>query len=62
MATIDVDGELGNADWTKGSWDILDVETEEELKLFLEQRGTTLAQFKKLPAYQGWLDRNGRGK
>lgn len=45
------DESVENADWTKQSWD-LPIETIEELREWIEARGMTVAQFKRLPVYQ----------
>jgi hypothetical protein len=56
---INIDENLRDADWIKTmSWDIPDVQTDEDLKKYLRSRGMTMEEFKKLPAYEGWMKRN----
>lgn len=53
MATkVRLDQNLNNADWTKQSWDLLGVNTKQELKEYLKESGMTMAEFKKLPVYK----------
>ncbi len=56
VKTIRPDADIENADWIKmQSFGMPEIETEEELKKRLKELGMTWAEFKKLPAYQGWL-------
>lgn len=45
------DHELSNADWTKQSWDLLEINNAADLKVYLTAEGMTVANFKKLPVY-----------
>lgn len=56
---IDLDADLGNADWTKQTWD-LPCETPEELADYLEMAGIDPALFAELPVAQAapWLTDN----
>ena len=60
---INLDENIENADWTKQTWDILtdedgnEIETEDDLKRYLRRQGISYTEFKKLPVYQGWLNR-----
>lgn len=47
LPVIDLDRDLGNADWTKTGWD-LPAENVEELRRWLKSSGKTAAQFKRL--------------
>ncbi len=49
---INIDAQLHNADWTKRTWDLLDITTKEELLTYLERKGMTIKDFKKLPVYK----------
>ena len=49
---INVDANLRNADWTKRTWDLLDVNSKEDLLRYLKGKGMTMNDFKKLPVYQ----------
>ncbi len=49
---INLDEDIGNADWTKQSWDMLGVEDEEDLMEHLDKIGMDLEQFKQLPVYR----------
>ncbi len=49
---INVDANLRNADWTKRTWDLLDVKSKEDLLRYLKSKGMTMNDFKKLPVYQ----------
>lgn len=49
---INIDEHLHNADWTKSTWDLLDVNSKKALTEYLKKSGMTLAHFKKLPIYQ----------
>ncbi len=49
---INVDANLRNADWTKRTWDLLDIKTKEDLERYLKGKGMTMKDFKKLPVYQ----------
>lgn len=57
MANLDAD--LRNADWTKGSWRARfeGVNTLGGLLRMLDQQGLTIEQFKKLPVYRMNVDR-----
>lgn len=54
---VNLDADLRNADWTKQTWDLIDVTTEEELVRYLRGKGMSLEAFKRLPAYKAapWL-------
>jgi hypothetical protein len=52
MAKLRLDGNLVNSDWSKTTWDMLDISNEKELEEFLSKNGLTLNSFKKLPIYQ----------
>jgi len=62
---IRIDQNLENADWTKQSWDLLGINSKEELIEYLNQTGMSLIEFKKLPIYQlnkhkiDWLGKGG---
>lgn len=49
---INADADLLNADWTKQAWDLPFEYGSQEFLGWLKQRGMTLAEFKKLPAYK----------
>jgi hypothetical protein len=50
------DLDLDNADWIKTrSLDLPEIETLEELQSYLESRGKSLEEFKKLPAFKGFM-------
>jgi len=51
MSPVNIDADLENADWTKGSWDI-PATSVEELRTWLKQQGMTVEQFKRLPVYR----------
>lgn len=59
--TINIDADLSNADWTKGTWDLTGIDSVEKLRDMLAQRGESVAAFKKRPVYrmnlkkQPWL-------
>ena len=50
--TLDLDGDLRNADWTKQTWDLIGIDTADALLAWIEANGKTVAQFKALPVYQ----------
>lgn len=55
---INADSDCLNADWSKQTWDLPFEYGSDEFLEWLEGRGVTLAQFKKLPAYKlGVLER-----
>lgn len=49
---FNIDADPHNADWTKRTWDLLDIDSKEKLLRYLERTGMTVEQFKKLPVYQ----------
>lgn len=59
MANLDAD--LGNADWTKGSWEgrFDGIDTLDDLLQFIDSQGLTVEQFKELPVYRENVDRIG---
>lgn len=54
--TINVDADPRNADWPKRTWD-LDIHSIEELLEYLDDRGMSVTDFKKLPVYQLAVER-----
>lgn len=48
--TINIDADLRNADWTKGTWD-LDFHDAESLRAYLKANSIPVAEFKKRPVY-----------
>jgi hypothetical protein len=49
---INLDANLHNADWTKKTWDRLDIDSEEKLLQYLKRRKMSIEDFKKLPIYK----------
>ncbi len=49
---INIDAGSHNADWTKRTWDLLDIDSKEKLLRHLERAGMTVEQFKSLPVYK----------
>jgi hypothetical protein len=49
--TVDLDADLENADWAKGTWD-LPYNNVEDLRAYLDRQGTPVATFKTLPVYK----------
>ena len=49
---INLDADIHNADWTKRTWDLLDVEDEDDLMEHLSDTGMSLEHFKTLPVYK----------
>jgi hypothetical protein len=47
-----IDARLENADWTKGTWDMPDVDTVEKLRARLKAQGMSVPHFKTLPVFQ----------
>jgi len=54
---INIDSDLDNADWTKRTWDLLDIDTVEKLREHLKATGRTVEQFKQLPVYRYNVDK-----
>lgn len=52
---VDIDADIDNADWTKQSWD-LPCRTLDDLREYLRQTGTSVAEFKRLPVYRFNVD------
>jgi hypothetical protein len=51
-ATINLDADLRNADWTKQSWDLTGIHSVEALRAYLKSQGMSVAAFKHLPVYR----------
>ena len=51
MKRINIDAELHNADWTKQTWDLPPIDSQ-EFKDLLKSWGITMEDFKKLPVYK----------
>ena len=51
------DAQLSNADWTKRTWDILGINSVEEMRAYLKSTGSSVEAFKKLPAYSATVNR-----
>lgn len=49
---FNIDANSRNADWTKRTWDLLDIDSKEKLLRHLASTGMTVEQFKKLPVYK----------
>lgn len=49
---FNIDADSRNADWSKRTWDLLDIDSKEKLLRYLEMTGMTVEQFKKLPVYK----------
>ena len=50
--TIDLDGSLDNADWTKQVWDLVGIDDIDKLRAYLKANKMSPAQFKRLPVYR----------
>ena len=50
--TINIDKNLLNADWTKQTWDLLDISSKEDLLEYLERKNISVEHFKELPIYK----------
>lgn len=48
---LNIDAILENADWTKQTWDLPPIDSQ-EFKDLLKSWGITMDEFKKLPAYK----------
>lgn len=48
---LNLDGDLRNADWTKSSFDLINFDSADQLRGWIEAQGMTVEQFKALPAY-----------
>jgi hypothetical protein len=55
--TIEPDAHLMNADWTKRTWDMLNITNVEEMRRYLKGKRKSIEDFKKLPVYK-WAIRN----
>ncbi len=49
---IDLDAITESADWAKARWDLHGIGSKKSLLAFLKENGMTVAQFKKLSAYE----------
>ena len=54
---INIDADLGNADWTKGTWDLLHIKGPQDLQKYLAKNSMSLEHFKKLPIYRMNVDK-----
>lgn len=48
---FNIDADVYNADWPKRTWDLLDIDSVEKLRAYLESRKISVESFKKLPIY-----------
>mgnify|MGYP001612888692 FL=1 len=54
---INIDADINNADWSKQTWDLLNISNKQELLEYLEKTNKSLEDFKKLPAYKFNVDK-----
>jgi hypothetical protein len=46
-----------NADWTKGTWDLIGIDSVEKLRDFLASTDMSVQDFKQLPVYKRNVDK-----
>ena len=46
------DAKLSNADWTKKTWDLVDIQNIKSLREYLRKNKISIEHFKELPVYK----------
>jgi hypothetical protein len=54
---MNIDAVPSNADWPKGAWDLIGIDSVESLRQYLERNGETVEHFKTLPVYKANVDK-----